>query len=223
MKGNLMNKIKGAIFDLDGVLVDTAQYHYLAWRRLAQELGFSFTPEQNESLKGVSRMKSLDILLHTGGMKISDTGKVLLAEKKNKWYVEYLETLTEKDVLFHVEETLLQMRSLGIKTAIGSASKNTPLILQKTDLAKYFDTVVDGNDVSQAKPNPEVFLLGARRLQLLPGECLVFEDSAAGIEAANTAGMLSVYLGQPRSCISAALTIKDLSEFDIHDFITAAN
>lgn len=208
-----MNNIKAALFDLDGVLVDTAKYHYLAWKRLADELGFEFTKEHNEALKGVSRMKSLEILLSVGNLFFDDSAKEVLATKKNNWYVEYLQNIDESEMLPNVENTLKHLRSLGIKTAIGSASKNTSLILERTGLAKYFDVVVDGNDVSKAKPDPEVFVLGAKRLGFAPEECMVFEDSLAGIQAANTAGMFSIYLGESEAKEIADMTIRDMTEF----------
>lgn len=208
-----MNNIKAALFDLDGVLVDTAKYHYLAWKRLADELGFEFTKEDNEALKGVSRMKSLEILLSVGNLFFDDSAKEVLATKKNNWYVEYLQNIDESEMLPNVENTLKHLRSLGIKTAIGSASKNTSLILERTGLAKYFDVVVDGNDVSKAKPDPEVFVLGAKRLGFAPEECMVFEDSLAGIQAANTAGMFSIYLGESEAKEIADMTIRDMTEF----------
>ena len=205
-------KIQGAIFELDGVLVDTAKYHYLAWTRLAAELGFDFTEKDNEALKGVSRMASLELLLKAGGLTFSSAQKEELAAKKNAWYVEYLQQITEDEVLYYVTDTLTRLRQRGIGLAIGSASKNTPLILEKTKLAPYFDVIIDGNCTSKAKPDPEVFLLGAKGLGYPGEECMVFEDSEAGIQAANAGGMLSIYLGTS-SCADADLTISDLSEF----------
>lgn len=208
----LDRNIYGAIFDLDGVLVDTAKFHYLAWKRLAKELGFAFTLKENEKLKGVSRMASLEILLDTGGLKLDDSMKNELAQKKNTWYVEYLQQLSKKDVLPHVIHTLESLKNKDIRLAIGSASKNTPLILEKTQLRPYFDVVIDGNCTSKAKPDPEVFLLGAQRLGLPPEQCMVFEDSESGIQAANSGGMLSLYLGTPSSTVTADIKLKNLSE-----------
>lgn len=209
---NQYSQLRGAIFDLDGVLVDTAKYHYLAWKRLAGELGFLFTEQDNEALKGVSRMASLDILLQVGGLSFDKEKKEKLAAKKNAWYVEYLQQLTENDVLNHVIDTLRRLRQSGIRLAIGSASKNTPLILEKTKLAPYFDAVIDGNCTSKAKPDPEVFLLGAEKLGLKGEDCMVFEDSEAGIEAANAGGMLSIYLGTPSPSVKADIILSDLGE-----------
>jgi beta-phosphoglucomutase len=209
---NQYSQLRGAIFDLDGVLVDTAKYHYLAWKRLAGELGFLFTEQDNKALKGVSRMASLDILLQVGGLSFDKEKKEKLAAKKNAWYVEYLQQLTENDVLNHVIDTLRRLRQSGIRLAIGSASKNTPLILEKTKLAPYFDAVIDGNCTSKAKPDPEVFLLGAEKLGLKGEDCMVFEDSEAGIEAANAGGMLSIYLGTPSPSVKADIILSDLGE-----------
>lgn len=186
------NVMKGAIFDLDGVIVDTASFHYLAWKRLADELGFYFSPADNERLKGVSRMKSLDILLEVGNISATDEEKIKMAEKKNKWYVESLKTLTQNDLLNGAKQYLESLRKKDVKIALGSASKNAPMILEKLHITELFDAVVDGNSVSNAKPDPEVFLKAAGLLQLSPEECVVFEDSQAGIDAAKTAEMGTV-------------------------------
>ena len=186
------NVMKGAIFDLDGVIVDTASFHYLAWKRLADELGFYFSPADNERLKGVSRMKSLDILLEVGNISATDEEKIKMAEKKNKWYVESLKMLTQNDLLNGAKQYLESLRKKGVKIALGSASKNAPMILEKLHITELFDAVVDGNSVNNAKPDPEVFLKAAELLQLSPEECVVFEDSQAGIDAAKTAGMGTV-------------------------------
>lgn len=187
--------IRGAIFDLDGVLVDTAKYHYLAWKRLARELGFDFTEKDNERLKGVSRMRSLELLLETAGHTMTEGEKTKAAAKKNNWYVEYLSSLDESALLPGSRELLELLRGEGIKTALGSASKNAPLILDRLGIAKFFDAVIDGNTVNRAKPDPEVFLKGAEGLRLAPGDCVVFEDSLAGIEAARAGGMRVIALG----------------------------
>jgi beta-phosphoglucomutase len=190
-----MSKIKGCIFDLDGVIVDTAKYHYLAWKRLAEELGFEFTVKDNERLKGVSRMRSLEILLEVGGLSFDDETKVKFAEKKNKWYVEYISKIDKSEILPGVEEFIKSLRQNNIKTALGSASKNSMIILKNIDMIDCFDVIIDGNKVSKAKPDPEVFLLGAKELGLRPEECVVFEDAEAGIEAAKNAGMKVIGVG----------------------------
>ena len=190
--------ITACIFDLDGVLVDTAKYHYLAWKRLAGELGFFFSEADNERLKGVSRMASLDILLEVGGIThIDDKEKQAMADKKNGWYVEYISRMTPDEVLPGVLDFLEEVKGAGIKSAIGSASKNAGLILQRVGMESLFDAVIDGYKISSAKPDPEVFLLGAQALGVPPSQCVVFEDAVAGIEAAIRAGMKSVGVGNP--------------------------
>ncbi len=189
--------IKGAIFDLDGVIVDTAKYHFLAWRDLAKELGFDFTEDNNEALKGVSRMRSLEILLEVGGLsdKYSEQEKSDMAAKKNGEYIEYISRMDSSELLAGVKEFLVSLRSAGIKIALGSASRNAPLILDRVGIRSLFDAVVDGSMTSQAKPDPEVFLLGAELLGLEASECVVFEDAQAGVEAAHRAKMKCVGVG----------------------------
>jgi beta-phosphoglucomutase len=205
-------KIQGAIFDLDGVLVDTAKYHYLAWKRLAAELGFDFSEQDNERLKGVSRMRSLELLLETGNFKMSNAEKEAAAAKKNKWYVEYLGTLDESALLPGSREFLELLKGAGVKTALGSASKNAPLILERLGIKKLFNAVIDGNAVSRAKPDPEVFLKGAEAMGLLPRVCVVFEDALAGIEAARAGGMRVIAVGRPELLPGADRCISSLKD-----------
>ena len=206
-----------AIFDLDGVIVDSAKYHYLAWKELANKLGFEFTHEHNERLKGVSRWRSLEILLEVGGLenKFDESEKDVMATEKNDRYVEYIKKLREDEILPGTRELVTKMRSKGVKTAIGSASKNTPLILERLKIADLFDVVIDGNNTQKAKPDPEVFLLGAKALGIPPAECIVFEDALAGIEAALAAGMTPIGVGDPKNLAGAVMFIKDLSEFAV--------
>lgn len=180
--------MKGAIFDLDGVIVDTAKYHYLAWKELAEELGFFFAEKDNERLKGVSRMQSLEILLEVGGIVATQSEIEKMAESKNARYVEMLQDIDKGELLEGAEDYLKKLKSEGIKISLGSASKNAPLILDKLGINELFDAIVDGNSVSKAKPDPEVFLKAAQLLKLAPHDCCVFEDSQAGIEAAHRAG-----------------------------------
>lgn len=192
------NKIvKAVLFDLDGVIVDTAKYHFQAWKNLAMMMGFEFTEKDNERLKGVSRMRSLEILLEVGGIAVDEPAKIELAEFKNNEYVGYISKMTPDELLPGVVDFLNELKSKGIKCAIGSASKNTPLILDRIGLSSFFDAVVDGNTVSEAKPNPEVFLKGAEALGVKPDECLVFEDAEAGVQAAKAGGMLCIGVGSP--------------------------
>jgi beta-phosphoglucomutase len=206
------NPVRGAIFDLDGVLVDTATYHYLAWKRLARELGIDFTEADNERLKGVSRMRSLEILLELGQYHMSEAEKIEAAQKKNTWYVEYLRSLDEKALLPGSREYLTLLRRGGIKIALGSASKNAPLILERLGIAPLFDAIIDGNWVSKAKPDPEVFLKGAEKLGLDPAFCVVFEDSLAGIEAAKAGGMRIIGIGKPELLPGAEKYVASLEE-----------
>ncbi|MEI6133277.1 MAG: beta-phosphoglucomutase [Bacillota bacterium] len=207
--------LKGVIFDLDGVIVDTAKYHYLAWKRLANELGFEFKESDNERLKGVSRMQSLEFLLETGGKTVPDEKKEALATKKNTWYVEFIEQLREDEILTGAKEFLLALRENGIKISLGSASKNSPLILERLKIADLFDAVVDGRDTTRGKPDPQVFQIGAQKLGLQCDECVVFEDAEAGIEAAHAAGMIAVGIGEYANLPEADFLINDLSEMNV--------
>lgn len=208
-----MKIIKACLFDLDGVIVDTARYHYIAWRALAHELGFDFTPEDNERLKGVSRMQSLEILLEIGKRQFSDQEKLVMAEKKNTLYVSYIEKMTPEEILPGVELFLSGLKDKGIKIALGSASKNSPMILERINLSGMFDVVVDGNSITEAKPNPEVFLRGAQRLGVEPSQCVVFEDAIAGVQAARNAGMACVGIGEPETLALADTVIPGFEGF----------
>jgi beta-phosphoglucomutase len=188
--------IRGFLFDLDGVLVDTAQYHFLAWQRMASELGIHFGEAENEQLKGVSRADSLNRILAWGGQTMPEAEKQRWMTLKNTWYLELVAGMPADDYLPGAHEFLVASRAAGIKVALGSASKNAPLILERLGWMPLFDALVDGNVVTASKPDPEVFLEGARRLGLQPEECVVFEDSEAGVEAARRGGMKVVGIGQ---------------------------
>lgn len=215
-----MSKIKACIFDLDGVIVDTAKYHYVAWKEIARELNFDFTEHDNERLKGVSRMRSLDILLEIGNLFLDSETRQMLAAKKNDIYVGYIEKMTKDEILPGVESFLGQLRSAGIPAAIGSASKNTPLILERIGLSGYFQSVIDGNKTAKAKPDPEVFLMAAEELNCDPHQCVVFEDAEAGIEAALAGGMHTVGVGNPQILGKAELVIPGFLEMDLNRFLT---
>jgi beta-phosphoglucomutase len=208
----MIREMRAAIFDLDGVIVDTAKYHYLAWKRLAKEYGFDFTETDNERLKGVSRTQSLEILLEIGGLHMDGATKQAMAARKNGWYVEYIRAMDASEILPGAAEYVRLVRSRGIKTAIGSASKNTPLILERVGIALLFDAVVDGTKVRQAKPDPEVFLCAARELDMPPAACVVFEDAEAGIEAAHRAGMGAVGIGQPAVLKEADVVVRGVDQ-----------
>lgn len=187
--------IKGFLFDLDGVIVDTAKYHFLAWKKLANSLGIDFTEVQNEALKGVSRIDSLKKILAWGHLEKTPEEMEQLATLKNNWYVDMIQTIKPGDELPGAKDFLINARSAGIKSALGSASKNAETILEKLQITELFDAIIDGNQVTHSKPDPEVFLKGAFALGLLPVECVVFEDALAGIEAAKAAEMYSVGIG----------------------------
>jgi beta-phosphoglucomutase len=215
--------IEACLFDLDGVVVDTAKYHFIAWKALAEELGFEFTLDDNERLKGVSRMQSLEILLEIGNMRFSDREKLAMAEKKNALYVSYIEKMTPDETLPGVEKFLQELREAGIRIALGSASKNAPMILERIQLSGMFDVIVDGNSISEAKPNPEVFLKGAEKLGVLPENCVVFEDAIAGIEAAQNANMYSVGIGDADTLGFADLVIPGFDGFTVDKLKKALN
>lgn len=204
------------IFDLDGVLVDTAKYHYLGWKRLADRLGFSFTLQQNEALKGISRMAALELLLEMGGMGkvFSQQEKEQLAAEKNGYYLEYINRLGEEELLCGVVKTFERMQRDGIKIALGSASKNACLILKRLHIEEYFDVVTDGTLVKKAKPDPEVFTLSADRLGIPYERCVVFEDSLAGLQAAKAVGMTAVGIGERENLPIADYLCENVGEFE---------
>ena len=210
-----MSEIKACIFDLDGVIVDTAVYHYKAWKRLANELGFDLTEEQNEKLKGVSRVRSLELILQWGGVTKTKAEQEMLAARKNEWYVEMINRMTPDELLPGAKEFLIACREAGLKTALGSASKNSGTILDKVGIAGLFDAVIDGNSVSKPKPDPEVFLKGAEELGIAPLNCVVFEDAIAGVEAAKNGGMKAVGVGSPDVLGEADLVISGLNEMSL--------
>jgi beta-phosphoglucomutase len=212
-----MSTVKACIFDLDGVIVDTAVYHYKAWKRLANELGFDFTEEDNEKLKGVSRVRSLQLILQWGGVTKTEAEQEELANRKNNWYVEMISHMTPAEILPGAKEFLETCRAAEIKTALGSASKNSMTILNKINLAGLFDAIIDGNHVSKPKPDPEVFLKGAEALNVSPAECVVFEDAIAGVEAAINGGMKVVGIGSPQVLTRANLVVKGLNEMNLEE------
>lgn len=183
------------IFDLDGVIVDTAKYHYLAWKRLATRLGFDFTEHDNERLKGVSRVESLKIILSIGQTTLSPEDFEFALKQKNDWYLDTINQIGPEEILPGVTGFLAEVRGRGIKTALGSASKNARLILERIGLLDQFDAIIDGNSVTNAKPDPEVFLAAAKAVGIPAERCVVFEDAAAGVEAALNAGMKCVGIG----------------------------
>lgn len=209
---------KAFIFDLDGVIVDTAKYHYLAWRDLANQLGFDFSPEQNELLKGVSRVRSLEILLDIGNVQLEEGEKEKYLHEKNEQYLKYIDEMDHSEILPGIDDVLHYLKLNKIPFALGSASKNARLILKTLNLLDLFDAIVDGNDVSTAKPDPEVFLIGAEKLGVPVKECIVVEDALSGIEAAARAGMTSIGIGDPKVLEKADYNLINTNELTV-DFV----
>lgn len=206
------------LFDLDGVIVDTAHFHYQAWRRLANEkLGFDISEEFNESLKGISRAESLDRILAEGGVSLDEAMKETYATLKNKWYVELVNQMTPDDILPGVQDFLKKTRAAGIKIGLGSVSKNAKPILEHIGIVDAFDVIIDGTKISKGKPDPEVFLKGAEELGVFPSECIVFEDAVAGIEAGKRAGMKTVGIGHPNVLTEADIVLANLNNLDLAD------
>ena len=206
-----MNK-KAFIFDLDGVIVDTAKYHFLAWKKLANSIGFDFTELENEQLKGVSRVKSLEKILAWGNKSISEDEFMKLMANKNEDFLTYIDKMDEQELLPDVIKTLDYLKVSNQHIALGSASKNARMILEKVNLLEKFDIIVDGNDVTKAKPDPEVFLIAAQQLHTNPKNCIVFEDAVAGIRAANTAGMVSIGIGDKNTLHEADYVFTDFTK-----------
>ena len=209
-----MTNKKAFIFDLDGVIVDTAKYHFIAWQKIAQELGIEFTPEHNENLKGVSRVRSLDIILELGKINASQEDKNKWLIQKNEDYLSYLVDMNQSEILPGVLPILEFLKEKNQAIALGSASKNARPILEKTGIINYFDAIVDGNDVTNAKPDPEVFLQAAKLLNIAPENAIVFEDSVAGIQAANIANMTSIGIGEENILHEAKYIFKDFMFMD---------
>lgn len=214
--------INAFLFDLDGVIVDTAIYHYQAWKRLANELGFDISEEFNEGLKGVSRVDSLNLILAHGGLTLPDEKKTELATQKNEWYLELVSRMTPNDILPGVASFFAQVRHAGLKTALGSVSKNAPLILERIEMTDVFDAVIDGNKISKGKPDPEVFTKGAAELGVRPDECVVFEDAVAGVEAGKRGGMFVVGIGTPEVLTQADLVAPSLEALTVEEILTKA-
>jgi beta-phosphoglucomutase len=206
-----MRRRTGAIFDLDGVLVDTARFHYECWKRLAAEFGFELTLAQNEALKGIPRMESLEMLLSIGGIRATAGEKAALAEKKNAWYRECLMRLNRTSALPGALEFVSLVRRMGVRTAIASASRNTTLVVDRLGIAGLFDAIVDGTMVARQKPDPAAFLAAAAALRLEPADCAVFEDAAAGVAAAKAGGMLAVGIGSAENLPGADIVAPGLN------------
>jgi len=199
--------IQACIFDLDGVIVDTAKYHYQAWRRLANSFGFDFSEAQNEQLKGVSRVESLDIILSIGEKTLDETTKQELATRKNTWYLDYIAAMTPDEILPGIIRFLDELKTNNIRIALGSASKNAVLTLEQVDLLSYFEVIIDGTITTRSKPDPQVFQLGAEGLGVAPKNCVVFEDAAKGVTAALSADMYAIGVGNANDLAHAHAVI----------------
>lgn len=212
-------KTKAFIFDLDGVIVDTAKYHFLAWQKLAESLGITFTHDDNEQLKGVSRVRSLEIILGLGNVEATQEQKEQWLVQKNEDYLQYIDKMDDSEILPGVMKVLEFLKANNQPIILGSASKNAHPILEKVNILNYFDDIVDGNDVSNAKPDPEVFLVGAKKANQTNENAIVFEDSVAGIQAANIAGMMSIGIGEASVLNEADVVFNDFTEIT-EEFLT---
>lgn len=211
------------IFDLDGVIVDTAKYHFKAWKRLTDKLGIDFTEDDNERLKGVSRMASLEIILEIGNMEPDERKKLEYATLKNNWYIEYISKMTPSEILPGCVQFIRELKNANIRIAIGSASKNTPMILERVGIQEMFDAVADGNNITKAKPDPEVFLKAAEMVGIKPENCVVFEDAVAGVQAALNAGMKCIGIGSPEVLTKVHFVVPGLYEMNIEKLRTLEN
>lgn len=219
---DLSEKIKGFIFNLDGVIVDTAKYHYIAWRRLADEMGVDFPPEQHEQLRSLSRMESLEKILEWGGLYMTEAEKLHWADVKNNWYQGLIANMTPEEVFPGVLPLLEAVRSTGGKTALSSASRNARAVLKSTRLESFFDVILDGSAPGKAKPHPECFLMAASALHLMPSECIVFDDALRGIQAARNGGFHIIGVGKPEHLPDVQVLISGFEDYkpaDIMDMV----
>lgn len=217
-----MSGFQAAIFDLDGVLVDSAKAHFVAWRQLADELGIAFTEHDNEALKGLDRTASLRAILALGGRALADDTMAALAERKNRYYLDLVERMSPADQLPGAEALACLARASGLKCALASASRNAPLLLARVGLAPLFDFVADAGTIPRSKPAPDIFLACSAALGVAPAACLAFEDAAAGVEAINAAGMFAVGIGDPRILVGARITFPDTAAVDLPALLRAS-
>lgn len=207
--------IRGCIFDLDGVIVDTARYHYLAWKRLAAELGYNLTEAENEQLKGVSRMRSLDIILRLAGITLNQKHREILADKKNVWFNDYVQQMMPGEIFPGVKALIRTLRRNGIKVGLASSSRNARTVIKLLGIQDEFDAIVDGRMITRTKPHPEIFLMNARMLGLDPTECVVIEDAEAGVEAALSAGMRCIGIGSPARLQKADMVFEKTADVQL--------
>ena len=211
--------IKACLFDLDGVIIDTAKFHFKAWRKMANALGFDFSEKENEQLKGVSRMNSLELILGWGGIHLKKAEKVKWAAQKNEWYLEFLQKMDKTEILPGALEFIKSLKNKEYKIALGSSSKNAVIALSKVEMLSYFEAIIDGTKTTRSKPDPQVFQLGAKALSCQPNECIVFEDAASGIEAALAGGFYAVGMGSPDNLGKAHLVLPSLENVIIEEVI----
>ena len=204
--------IRGMLFDLDGVIVDTAKHHFIAWCEMADDLGISLREEHEENLKGVSRVDSLEWILNQGGLVLDSNTKLALMEQKNDRYLEHIGDMGVSDILPGAEEFIRKSKAMGIRVGLGSSSRNAPTILDAIGLTSLFDVIIDGNRITLSKPDPEVFILGAQSLGLSPSECLVIEDAKSGVEAGISGGFRVLGVGSASTLGDAHMVISNLSE-----------
>lgn len=218
---DLSEKMKGFVFNLDGVIVDTAKYHYMAWRQLADEMGIDFPREQHEQLRSLGRMESLEKILEWGGLYMTEAEKLHWADVKNNWYQGLIANMTPEEVLPGVVPFLDEVRSSGGRTALSSASRNARAVLKSTKLESYFDVILDGSAARKAKPHPECFQLAAAALGLTPAECIVFDDAVKGVHAARNGGFHIVGIGNPEHLPVAELVISGFEDYRLADILEA--
>ena len=207
--------IKACLFDMDGVLVDTAKYHYKAWKRLAESLSIPFSEEQNEQLKGVSRVDSLEKILSWGNLMLNNSKKLELMDLKNRWYLEYVVEVNPDEMLPGAHAFLLELQAEGIKIGLGSSSKNSILILDKLGITHLFETIMDGTKIHMSKPHPEVFVRGAQELGCKPNEVCVFEDALSGVDAAKAGGFHCIGIGDPSVLSKADAVVPSLADMSL--------
>ncbi|MDZ4752797.1 MAG: beta-phosphoglucomutase [Flavobacteriales bacterium] len=213
-------QIEACIFDLDGVIVDSAKYHFLAWKKLADKLAIPFSHEQNESLKGVSRVDSLEKILSWGGIELNNNKKIELLEAKNQWYLKYTEEMKSEEILPGVFEFLTELKKSGIKIALGSSSKNAVLILDKLQIADFFDEIIDGNKIHFSKPHPEVFLKAAAGVRCRAESCVVFEDAISGVDAALAGHFKCIGIGDPLFLSKAHAVVSNMEDMSVEKMKT---
>jgi len=212
--------IEACIFDLDGVIVDTAHYHFLAWRRLANELGFDFDEAKNEELKGVGRMDSLDIILSWGNIEKTQQEKERLAAQKNEWYQEYITKMKKEEILAGVEQFMAELKAKGIQMAVASSSKNAQTVLDVLGIQESFGAIIDGTKITRSKPDPQVFQMAAEQLEVAPEHSIVFEDAQSGVEAALKGGFYAVGVGKAENLPEAHYVISGFENLTFEQLLS---